>query len=123
MPDKENVVKLGSVIHIRGTVTDAKTGQPIEDFQLTLGIVFNDGQPMNWQPGWNADIGKKPGGIFDFPDTWPYPGIAVRIEAKGHLPVESRVVKPDGGDAQLDLKMQAWQRHNRDDSRRRWQPC
>jgi protocatechuate 3,4-dioxygenase beta subunit len=105
LPDKENVVKLGSVIHIRGTVTDAETGQPIEDFHLTLGIVFNEGQQVNWQPGWNFDIGKKPGGVFDFPDTWSYPGIAVRIDARGHLSVESQVVKPEDGDAQLGLKM------------------
>ena len=105
-PDKENVVKLGAAVHIRGNVSDAKTGQPIEDFRLTLGIVFGEGQQINWQPGWNMDIGKKPGGGFDFDDAWPYAGLAVRIEAKGHLPVESRVVKPEDGDAQLDLKMQ-----------------
>ena len=105
-PDKENVVKLGAAIHIRGNVTDAKTGRPIDDFRLTLGIVFGEGQQINWQPQWNADIGKKPGGVFDVPDDWPYPGIAIRIEARGHLPVESRIVKPGDGDAQLDFKMQ-----------------
>lgn len=105
MPDKENVVKLGAVVRIRGSVTDAETGRPIEDFHLTPGIVFNDGQQVNWQPGWNFDIGKKHGGFFDFPDTWSYPGFAVRIEAKGHLPVVSDIIKPEDGDAQLDIKM------------------
>jgi hypothetical protein len=99
------VVKLGAVTHIRGTVTDADTGKPVEDFHATAGIFFSEGQPIAWQPQWDVNFENRGGGHFDLQNDFPYPGIAIRIEAKGHLPVESRVVKSDEGDAELDLKM------------------
>jgi hypothetical protein len=104
-PDKDNLVTLGPVVHIRGSVTDAQTGKPIDKIHLIFGIVFNEGQQVNWQPGWNSDLGVKPGGKFDFTNDYSYPAIAVRIEAPGYLPVESKVLKPEDGDATLDLKM------------------
>ncbi|MGD0767949.1 MAG: carboxypeptidase regulatory-like domain-containing protein [Tepidisphaeraceae bacterium] len=103
-PDQDNVIKLGAVSHIRGTVTDAETGKPIENIQVVFGIKFNPEQPVFWQPGMSLNA-VRPGGKFDFTDQWPYPGIAVKIEASGYMPVESRVVKSDEGDVTLDLKM------------------
>ncbi|MGA2442028.1 MAG: carboxypeptidase regulatory-like domain-containing protein [Tepidisphaeraceae bacterium] len=103
-PDQDNVINLGAVSHIRGTVTDAETGKPIENIQLVLGIQWSADQPTTWQPGWNVNA-VRPGGKFAFTDEWPYPGIAVKIEASGYLPVKSRIVKSDEGDVTLDLKM------------------
>jgi hypothetical protein len=104
IPDKDNVIKLGAVSHIRGTVTDAETGKPIENIQLVLGIKWNGDQPVTWQPGWDVNA-VRPGGKFEFTDEWPYPGIAVKIEAPGYLPAESRIIKSEEGDVTLDLKM------------------
>ncbi|MGD0388343.1 MAG: carboxypeptidase regulatory-like domain-containing protein [Tepidisphaeraceae bacterium] len=105
-PDQDNVIKLGAVSRIRGTVTDAETGKPVENIQLIIGIKWSLEQPVTWQPGWNFDMNAvRPGGKFQFTDQWPYPGIAVKIEAPGYLPAESRIVKSDEGDVTLDLKM------------------
>jgi hypothetical protein len=103
-PDQDNVVHLGKTSHIRGTVTDAETGKPIDQFKLTLGIQWQGQDNVTWQPGWNNDWGVRPGG-FNFEDSWSYPGVAVRITAQGYLPAESRVVRSDEGDVTLDLKM------------------
>jgi protocatechuate 3,4-dioxygenase beta subunit len=106
-PDQDNVIHLGKVSHIRGTVTDAETGKAIDKFKVTLGIQWQGQDSVTWQPGWdNNNWGAKPG-AFDFEDSWSYPGVAVRITAQGYLPTESRVVKSDEGDATLDLKMKA----------------
>ncbi len=62
---------------------------------------------MNWQPGWDfAQNAVEPGGRFSFENTWPYQGIAVKVEAKGYKPAESRVVMSSEGDATLALKME-----------------
>jgi hypothetical protein len=104
IPDKDNVIKLGAVSHIRGTVTDAATGKPIENIHLVLGIKWNGDQAVTWQPGWDLNA-VKPGGKFEFTDEWSYPGIAVKIEAPGYMPAESRIVNSDERDATLDLQM------------------
>jgi len=105
-PDKENVVNLGAVNIVRGSVVDAVTEKPINDFHITLGLVFNaNDEQVNWQPGWNQDFGKRAGG-FQFPYTWSFPGIAVRIEAKGYLPAESRIVRAGQGNVMLSMKLQ-----------------
>ena len=103
-PDQDNVIKLSAVSHIRGTVTDAETGKPIENSHLVMGIQWSADQPVTWQPGWTV-IAVRASGKFNFVDQWPYPGIAVKVEASGYMPVESRVVKSDEGDVTLDLKM------------------
>jgi hypothetical protein len=105
-PGQDNIIKLGRPSRIRGTVTDAQTGQPIENFQMVFGILFNNDQPVTWQPGWQPqDNMIRPGGKFEINDTFPYAGIAVKVEAPGYLPTASHVVKADEGDATLDLKM------------------
>jgi len=105
-PDKENVVNLGAVNIVRGSVVNAATGKPIDNFQITLGIVFNaNDEQVNWQPGWNQDFGKRAGG-FQFPYIWSFPGIALRIEAKGYLPAESRIVRAGQGNVMLSMKLE-----------------
>jgi hypothetical protein len=103
-PDQDNVIKLGAISHVRGTVTDAETGKPIENIQMVFGIMWNGNESVTWQPGWDVNA-VRPGGKFEFTDEWPYPGIAVRIEAPGYLPVDSRIVRPNEGDVTLELKM------------------
>jgi len=104
-PDQDNVIKLGALSHIRGTVTDAETGKPIENIQLVFGTKWNADQPVSWHPGWNFNAVKS-GGKFEIADDWSsYPGIAVKIEASGYFPAESRIIKSDEGDVTLDLKM------------------
>ncbi|MGD0542326.1 MAG: hypothetical protein ABSB33_12495, partial [Tepidisphaeraceae bacterium] len=105
VPDQENVIKLGSVSQVRGIVTDAQTGKPIENFRITFGILRNPDRPVNWQRGWNPGTTTTGGGNFFFTDIFSYPGIAVRIEMPGYMPVESRIIKPDEGDVTLELKM------------------
>ncbi|MGD0463193.1 MAG: hypothetical protein ABSB74_11975 [Tepidisphaeraceae bacterium] len=105
VPDQENVIKLGSVSQVRGTVTDAQTGKPIENFRLVFGILWQPDQQVTWQRGWNPNAGTTAGGNFHFTDNFSYPGIAVRIEMPGYMPAESRIIKPDEGDVTLDFKM------------------
>jgi hypothetical protein len=105
-PDKENIITLGAGAKVIATVTDVNTGQPIEKFHLIYGIKFNGDQPVNWQPQWNQDQGVQPGGKIAFTDEYPYPGIALKVEAPGYLPTESRVIQQsETGQIVLELKM------------------
>jgi protocatechuate 3,4-dioxygenase beta subunit len=104
-PDQDNVIKLSAVSRVRGTVTDAQTGQLIDHFHVTFGILWNAEQAVTWQRGWNPGITMEPGGKFSFTDSFSYPGVAVRIETPGYMPAESRIIKRDEGDAELDLKL------------------
>jgi hypothetical protein len=105
-PDTDNVVKLFASVHVRGTVTDAQTGQPVENYHLEFGIEFNREQPIAWQPGWGAQQARMlPGGKFEFTDDFNYPGIAVRIIAPGYNPTDSKVIRAEDGDTTLDLQM------------------
>jgi thiol-disulfide isomerase/thioredoxin len=102
--DQEITVTLRHALAVRGSVVDAETNKPIDHFTIIHGISFGPAQPINWEhiPG-SAIEGKA--GAFDFSLTFAYPGFAVRIEAPGYQPAESRVFTEDEGTVALEFKM------------------
>ena len=103
-PDQDNVIKLAKTGHIRGTVVDAETGKPIQSFKLTMGIQWPGQDRVVWQGGgWDPGWQIRPGS-FEIESSWNYPGVAIRAQAMGYLPADSRVVR-QGEDATLELKM------------------
>ncbi len=105
IPDQDNVIKLTPVSHVRGTVTNAQTGKPVDNFQLTFGILWEQQRTVTWQHGWRPNLRTLADGKFDFTNNFSYPGMAVRVEMSGYMPAESRIIKPDEGDVNLDLKL------------------
>jgi peroxiredoxin len=101
--DKERVVTLPYPLQITGRVVDAKTGEPIEQFNVIPGILF-EGQPApHWQrrsptPGTN--------GTYEMTLTEQRPGRLVRIEAEGYMPAVSRAIQPDESAATIDFALE-----------------
>ncbi|HZN66201.1 MAG TPA: carboxypeptidase regulatory-like domain-containing protein [Tepidisphaeraceae bacterium] len=107
--DKEVTVTLRKPLKVRGTVVDAETGKPLEKFSVIQGLSFSDSQPVHWQrrEGQEKPTGKD--GKFEYEQSYPYPGYAVRVEADGYLPAESRVFRMDEGEVALELKLRKGQ--------------
>ncbi|MDP9173324.1 MAG: M56 family metallopeptidase [Planctomycetota bacterium] len=100
--DHDNVATLHAAVHVSGTVVDAQTGKPIEKFKIIPGNAPGVGTQPSWDTvnSWAGTAGK-----IDFSEEWNQPGYAVRIDADGYRPVESRVFTPDEAEVKLDFKL------------------
>jgi thiol-disulfide isomerase/thioredoxin len=103
--DHEIVVKIRRGVHVSGTVVDAKTGQPISDFSIVHGIDFGNASPISWERR-AQDVAAGKNGKFAYDETFARPGYAVRIEAPGYLPADSRTFAPGAGDVNLEFRLQ-----------------
>lgn len=96
--EQEVVITLNRPLTISGTVTDAATGKPIDDFTLY------DGQgPGSWdrQRPRQFHDGRY---VRNF--TWPVPKVmGLRIEAEGYLPAESRGFQMTEGTVTYDFRL------------------
>jgi thiol-disulfide isomerase/thioredoxin/uncharacterized GH25 family protein len=105
--DQERVFTLRKPLKVRGEVVDAETGKPVESFKVVQGITFDD-KRISWQrrDREGPDAGAtRPGGTFEFEQSYPYPGYAVRIESDGYLPADSRIYKMDEGEVALKFEL------------------
>ncbi|HZZ43716.1 MAG TPA: carboxypeptidase regulatory-like domain-containing protein [Tepidisphaeraceae bacterium] len=89
-PDVDNKVVLTLPLTVHVTVTDADTHQPITHYQLLQGIDWGNGQAPYWERRQQGSL-VHPEGKSEFTITENYPGHAVRIEADGYAPADSRV--------------------------------
>jgi hypothetical protein len=104
--DPETVVTVQRALQVSGTVVDADTNQPIESFRIIHGLAFGKDQPVNWQ---RQQPDKGRGGKFTASERWAYPFYAVRIEADGYLPADSRLYTADEKKVALDMKLKKGQ--------------
>ncbi len=98
--DKEAVLRLTptSRLRIRGTVTDAVTGRPIESFTVV----------PNVEPGgilMLEEARTHHGGRYVFSDAQNGQPYRVRIEAKGYLPAVSPAFPHDAGEQVFNVRL------------------
>jgi peroxiredoxin len=91
-------------VKVSGTVVDAETGKPVESFAVIQGIDWANGTPISWDRR-SASVRPRPGGKFDFNIGYPRDGYAVRIEADGYLPEESKPFNSNQPNITLDFKL------------------
>ncbi len=107
----EVAVALKSALRIRGTVVDAETGKPIDDFRLVPGLSGSPRGPsgLNSQlPRWRLDgaqLGRAGRYEFGFAGYAPKLPRFLRVEAEGYLPAESRSYADDEGDQTFDVRL------------------
>ena len=89
--DAEQVVTLDPELVITGRVTDAATGRPVPTFRLVRGLVFSNNPRVSWMV---QDEAEFTGGRYTIKHVEPYAGYAVRVEATGYKPADSRVFTP-----------------------------
>ena len=85
--DADQTITLDPVLVISGRVTDAQTRQPVPAFRVVRGLVFANNPKVAWL---NRDSAAFTGGRCTVQEREPHPGYAVRIEADGYKPAESR---------------------------------
>ncbi len=98
--DKEVVFKLvaASPLRIRGTITDAATGLPIETF--TVVPIVHPGDILMLD-----SARAHHGGRYVFSEAQNAQPYTIRIEAKGYLPATSPQYPHDGGEQVFDARL------------------
>ncbi len=96
-------ITLNPAIRVRGSVTDAKTGQPIPAFQVIEGETVGNG--TFWRRGGSA---AREGRFEVSPFVYDRPGIAffIQITAKGYRPAPSRAIIPGEKDVEINFKLE-----------------
>jgi len=103
--DEEYEVIMLPPLVISGSVVDADTNEPIQNFTATRGIQWRPGS-LYWetpsQAGYNADFTD---GRYQINIGYPYPGHLVRIDAEGYLTAKSRVFDSNEGLVTYDFRL------------------
>ena len=89
--DAEQVITLDPELIISGRVRDAATGRPLPRFRVVRGLLFLNNPTVNWLV---RDAAEFADGHYRIKFAEPYAGYALRVEASGFKPAESRVFKP-----------------------------
>ena len=94
------IIKKIRPLIISGTVVDAESGKPLEQFKMTpVGHFTSAGTP-----GRRHTVDGR-NGKYEFKFTYPKAGHSVLIEAVGYKPEESTVFKSHDGQVTFDFKL------------------
>ena len=112
---KDNRIILLPRVTVHGTVVDAKTGQPIDKFRIIRGFIsgLNPLNPPLPHIAWNRNIhwdymyprDVSGHGHFTYRLPTQRAAYAIRIEAKGFLPTESRIFHNNVRKIDLQFKL------------------
>ncbi len=98
----EQVITLDPELVISGRVTDSKTGKPVPRFRLIQGIAFPNGPGVHWM---GQEAAEFTDGRYTSKQSDSLAGYAIRIEAAGYKPAESRVFKAGEGTTRFDFAL------------------
>ncbi len=102
--DGKKRVVLHPVLEVTGKVTDAKTGKPIEEFELRNGYQFTNSD----QTYWSGDRGIVfNGGEYSYKFDEPMEGRFLQVVAPGYLPMTSRVFRSTEGAVTFDFPLES----------------
>ena len=87
---------------LSGCVVDEKTGQPINQFTLTVAEVDQEGEQPYWRTGQPGFDGRYATDLKDW-------GKVIRIEAPGYLPYMSSTIINQGSDQIHDVQLTSGQ--------------
>jgi len=100
---EEYLITLYPVLDVRGKVIDAETSEPVKEFELIPGYIWNVAQEIRWD---NSRSTKFTGGSyeqsFEGKDSFEY---AIRIEAEGYKPAVSREFSGIEGKVTYDFRL------------------
>ena len=85
------VIALDPELILSGRVTDAASGRPVAAFRLIRGLVFANNPRPHWMV---QEAATFTGGRYTTKFDGAYAGYAVRIEANGYKPTDSRIFRP-----------------------------
>lgn len=103
--DREQTLVLGRPTMVKGAVVDGHTGEPVKRFRVVPGVQRQEGNLLSvWQPAdsrgkWFTD------GRYSFTFDEDGRAYAVRVEADGYLPFESRFVDANELEVTIDVAL------------------
>ncbi|HUT30071.1 MAG TPA: sigma-70 family RNA polymerase sigma factor [Sedimentisphaerales bacterium] len=101
--DEEYEVTMLPQLVISGSVVDAETNEPVQDFTAIKGIQW-EGGGVHWETD-AFDAKDFSEGRYKVEIGHPYPGHLIRIDAQGYLPTKSRVFDSNEGTVSYDFRM------------------
>ncbi|MEX0677479.1 MAG: carboxypeptidase regulatory-like domain-containing protein, partial [Pirellulales bacterium] len=99
----EVVITLPDELIITGKVTDAVSGQPIGEFGVREGMVFQNSDQVYWS---RDEAPKYSGGTYRFRFDEPKREHLLEFVADGYKPAQSRRFKSTDGQQTLDIELQ-----------------
>ena len=107
-PEKEVTFTLLRPLKVTGSVTDAETGAPVEQFTVVRGTVARGGGRGEERVSWDREQTQAAGrgGTFEFVETESRGTHAVRVEAPGYAAAESRPFKVDRETLALEFRLE-----------------
>ncbi len=107
----ETTVTMYPPLRVRGQVTDARTGRPIERFSVVHGNYYQyfnrDGalREVHWERGGPQD--DFTGATYEVEFSHPQVlAVAVRVEAPGYRPATSEPFRMEAGDVVFDARLE-----------------
>ena len=100
-----NVITLARPTKVRGTIVDAATGQPIPDFRLTPGAVWNLGERLIWQRDDLFPVTRTGPGTFEITSEMSINALALRIGSDDHCTETSPTIPMDGASHDVTLRL------------------
>jgi len=93
---------------IRGTVTDAETGEPIKEFRVRRGVIYPETEQPHWYSG-DRNVQSFTNGKYEVVFPVPYPSddrqYALRFEARGYYPAQSPPFRIDKDEQVFGVQM------------------
>jgi len=98
----EYVIVMYRPLRVSGSVVDADSNEPIGEFRLLSGFVWEEGRSPYWD---ERSVKRFRGGEYEVEFNEPREGYAIRIEADGYLPGVSEVFTDDQGEVVYDFAL------------------
>lgn len=102
MPGEPAAITLARELFIRGTVTNAETGEAIEVFTATPGYFQPPDESFFW---YRTHSVRGHAGEFTVSLDEPHNGVSILVEAEGYLPRRSRTIAADEGMVAADFQL------------------
>jgi uncharacterized GH25 family protein len=99
--EKEYVITLLPELVIHGTVTDANSSTPVNDFIFSAGVEGSAGENISWKSSTRITKQNNYEMRFTFPSNEYY----IRVEAEGYESEVSRAITGKEGDVTVDFKL------------------
>lgn len=107
--DEEDVVTTYPGLDVSGKLTDAETGEPVEEFKIVFGHQLEEDGDIYWHPQHpefqKLHTARLPKGTYRYTSDYLCHRQYVRIDVDGYENAVTRPIKPEEGEISIDLEL------------------